>query len=134
MSQTRNLTVNQGETFSTNVIAYTSNSSGQFSANLYQYANGAGQLRKSYTSASQTANLVVTIHQAGTSNTAGVVTLSMNSFTTNAIAHGRYVYDVELRGQEELDEGWCDGSKENETLRVCQGTITINPNVTRWDW
>lgn len=133
MSQTRNLTVNQGETFSTNVIAYTSNASGQFSANLYQYANGAGQIRKTYSSASQTANLVVTIHQAGTSNTAGIVTLSMNSFTTNAIAHGRYVYDVELRGQAAV-VGYSDGSKENETLRVCQGTITIKPNVTRWDW
>ena len=133
MSQTRNLTVNQGETFSTNVIAYTSNTSGQFAANLYQYANGAGQIRKTYTSAAQTANLTIAIHQAGTSNTAGVVTISMNSFTTNAISHGRYVYDVELRGGA-LVVGFSDGTKEDETLRVVQGTITVNPNVTIWDW
>ena len=62
MAQQVNLIVDQGSSWSSNVIVYTGNSTGTFTANLYQYANGAGQIRKSYTSSTQTANLSVDIH------------------------------------------------------------------------
>jgi len=98
MAQQKNLIVDQGTNWSANVIAYTSNSTGTFTANLYQFANGAGQIRKSYTSSTQTANLSVNIHPEGSGNTGGVITLSMNNTITGAITGGRYLYDVEMIG------------------------------------
>jgi len=132
MAQQVNLIVDQGSHWSANVIAYTSNSTGTFTANLYQYANGAGQIRKSYTSTSQTANLVVDIHPAGSGNT-GTITLSMNNSITGAITGGRYLYDVEIIGGPDVT-GYSTGNEFNNILRVCEGIITISSQVTKWDW
>ena len=133
MAQQKNLIVDQGSSWSTNVIAYTSNSTGTFTANLYQFANGAGQIRKSYTSSTQTANLSVDIHPAGSGNTGGVVTLSMNNSITGTITGGRYLYDVEMVGGPTVT-GYSDGTEENNIYRVCEGIITIAPQTTKWDW
>ena len=133
MAQQKNLIVDQGSSWSTNVIAYASNSTGTFTANLYQFANGAGQIRKSYTSSTQTANLSVDIHPAGSGNTGGVITLSMNNSITGAITGGRYLYDVEMVGGPAVT-GYSDGTEDNNIYRVCEGIITIAPQTTKWDW
>jgi len=132
MAQQKNLIVDQGSNWSVNVIAYTSNSTGTFTANLYQFANGAGQIRKSYTSATQTANLSVYIHPAGSGNN-GTITLSMNNSTTGGITGGRYLYDVEMVGGPKI-RGASDGTENNNIYRVCEGIITIAPQTTKWDW
>ena len=133
MANQVNLIVDQGSSWSVNVIAYPSNSTGTFTANLYQFANGAGQMRKSYTSSSQTANLSVDIHPGGSGNTGGVITLSMNNTTTGAITGGRYLYDVEMVGGPTVT-GYSDGTEDNKIYRVCEGIITIAPQTTKWDW
>ena len=132
MAQQVNLIVDQGSHWSSNVIVYTGNSTGTFTANLYQYANGAGQIRKSYESSSHTANISVDVHPAGSSNN-GTITLSMNNSVTGVITGGRYIYDVELVGGPAV-EGFSDGTEDNNILRVCEGIITISPQVTKWDW
>ena len=140
MAQQKNLIVDQGSDWSVNVIAYTSNSTGTFTANLYQFANGAGQIRKNYSQTNQTANLVVSIHPSGSGNT-GTVTLSMNSYTTGGIALEatqpvRYLYDVEIIGGPAVPGPpiYSDGSEENKIYRICEGFITVNPQITKWDW
>ena len=132
MARQVNLIVDQGSYWSANIVVYTSNSIGTFTANLYQYANGAGQIRKLYAS-SLRANLSVDIHPAGSSNLSGTVVLSMNSTTTSGITDGRYVYDVELRGGPAVT-GYSDGTEYNNIYRVCEGIITIAPQTTKWDW
>ena len=133
MAQQKNLIVDQGSSWSANVITYTSNSTGTFTANLYQYANGAGQIRKSYTSANSTANIAVDIHPDGSGNTGGVITLTMNNSITGGITGGRYVYDVEIVGGPAVT-GYSSGAEDNNILRVCEGIITISSQVTKWDW
>ena len=133
MAQQVNLIVDQGSNWSANIIAYASNSTGTFTANLYQYANGAGQIRKSYASTSQSANIAVDIHPAASGNTGGVITLTMNNSTTGGITGGRYVYDVEIVGGPAVT-GYSSGAEDNNILRVCEGIITISPQVTKWDW
>jgi len=81
MAQQKNLIVDQGSHWSANIIVYTSNATGTFAANVYQYANGVGQIRKSYTSANSTANIAVDIHPSGSANN-GTITLSMNNPVT----------------------------------------------------
>jgi hypothetical protein len=132
MAQQKNLIVDQGSSWSVNVIAYASNSTGTFTANLYQFANGAAQIRKSYTSANSTANIFVNIHPSGSANN-GTITLSMNNSVTGAITGGRYLYDVEIAGGPAV-AGFSDGSENNKILRVCEGTITISPQITKWNW
>jgi len=132
MAQQKNLIIDQGSHWSANIIVYTSNATGTFSANLYQYANGVGQIRKSYTSANSTANIAVDIHPSGSANN-GTITLSMNNSVTGAITGGRYLYDVEIAGGPAVT-GFSDGSENNKILRVCEGTITISPQITKWDW
>lgn len=73
---------------------------------------GAAQMRKHYTSSAQTAFAVAVANN-------GVVTLTMNSATTNAISAGRYVYDCELR------------SASNVVSRIVEGVVTVTPQVTR---
>lgn len=73
---------------------------------------GAAQMRKHYTSTAQTAFTVTVANN-------GVVTLTMNSATTNAISSGRYVYDCELR------------SSANIASRLIEGIVTVTPQVTR---
>tara|TARA_Y100000996_G_scaffold151836_2_gene117009 strand:+ start:232 stop:645 length:414 start_codon:yes stop_codon:yes gene_type:complete len=136
MATHQNLIVDQGSHWSANVTVYTSNSTGQYSANLYQYANGAGQIRKSHSTSANgtnaTANLVVDIHPAGSGNT-GTITLSMNSATTGGITAGRYVYDVEIVGGPAV-VGYSSGDENNKILRAVEGIVTITPQVTTWDW
>jgi hypothetical protein len=73
----------------------------------------AAQMRKSYytnTSVSFTAEITLPED--------GEVTISLTAVQTSAIKAGRYVYDIEITG-------------EGETLRVLEGIVVINPEVTK---
>ena len=48
----------------------------------------------------------------------GEVTISLTAVQTSAIKAGRYVYDIEITG-------------DGETLRVLEGIVVINPEVTK---
>jgi hypothetical protein len=73
----------------------------------------AAQMRKSYytnTSVSFTAEITLPED--------GEVTISLTAVQTSAIKAGRYVYDIEITG-------------DGETLRVLEGIVVINPEVTK---
>ena len=120
MSYEHNLFIPQGSDWTANVIFYTSNTTGRFVVDTSAYANGAGQLRKCYSS-NASANLVVTLPADGAAN--GIVTLALDNATTSGITDGRYLYDVEV-----ITSG-------GTITQVVRGTITIHPSMTRsWDW
>jgi len=75
----------------------------------------SSSIRKSYYSSSVTANLTVTVLNAGSGN----VQLSMNSATTANIKAGRYLYDVKM----------VDGSSVK--TRIIEGVITVYPQITK---
>ena len=136
MARQVNLSVDQGTDWSQNVVAYI-NATSSTTINLYQFANGTGMMRKSYDSVSLTANIAVDIHPMASAN-AGIVTLSINNSTTSSIAHGRYLYDVEIIGGPTTKDTaalWTDGTEENKVYRICEGILTIRPQITKdWDW
>jgi len=74
---------------------------------------GAAQMRKTYSSLSNTA-FIVNIDIG-----AAEVSLSMDANTTGGIAAGRYVYDCELI------------SSANTISRLVEGIVTITPQVTK---
>ena len=109
MAEKVNLVIDQGTTFTAQFEIYDEND------DLIDFSNytGNSQLRKSYFS-SNSYSFVISLSNNG------LVTLSMNSYTTNSISAGRYVYDVEV---------------ENNALgiktRIVEGVITITPQVTK---
>lgn len=74
-----------------------------------------GQIRKSYTSANATANLVITITDAANGNTE----ITIDSANTSNISFGRYVYDVIAK------------DTSNTTSRIVEGIVTVTPRVTK---
>ena len=104
-----NITIDQGTDFSTSINVTDDNGD---AVDLSGYT-GAAQMRKHYTS-STASDFTIAITAA-----TGVVQLSMNAATTNAISAGRYVYDCELT----------DGS--GVVSRVVEGVVTVTPGVTR---
>ena len=81
-------------------------------ANLTGYTV-AGQIRKSYDSTTYTA------FSASVSNaTGGTVSIALTAAQTNALASGRYVYDVEIT----------DAS--GVVTRMIQGRATVSPGIT----
>ena len=112
MAAKANIIVDQGTTFSTQVTVTSANGS---ALSLSGYT-AAAQLRKHYASANST-SFNVTI--ASNSQT-GVITLELPANTTQTLAAGRYVYDLEIY------------SSSNTTVtRVVEGIVTITPGVTR---
>lgn len=73
-----------------------------------------GQIRKSYQSVNK-----VDFTTEITDATNGVFNISLTAAQTAAIKEGRNVYDIEL----------FDGS--GQVIRLMEGTITVNPEVTR---
>lgn len=104
-----NLQIDQGTHFSTTIDV--TDDDGNI-VNLTGYT-GAAQMRKHYTSSSQTAFTVLI------SPLLGEVTLSMNAATTGTITAGRYVYDCEL------------ASSSNVVSRLIEGIVSVSPQVTR---
>ena len=103
-----NIVIDQGTDYTTNINVTDENDN---AVDLTGYT-GAAQMRKHYTSSAQTAFTVTVANN-------GIVTMTMNSATTNAIAAGRYVYDCELR------------SASNVVSRLIEGVVTVTPQVTR---
>ena len=104
------LTVDQGATFNAQIDITDDSGNAQ---NLTGYSV-AGQIRKTYDSTTFTA------FSASVSNaTGGTITISLTATQTNALAAGRYVYDVEIT------------SGGGVVTRVLEGQVEVTPGVTR---
>ena len=109
MAQIQNLFIDQGTTFS---LSLTVNDQNGDLKDLTEYTVAA-QMRKSYytnTAINFTAEVSLPLD--------GEVTISLTAVQTSAIKAGRYVYDIEITG-------------DGETLRVLEGIVVINPEVTK---
>lgn len=110
MATKANLVIDQGTTFSVTLDLTDDNgdilSLGGFTAN--------SQLRKWYTSSNSTA------FETSINTASGQISLTLTSQQTEALAAGRYVYDVELTD-----------SASNAVSRVVEGIVTVTPQVTR---
>jgi hypothetical protein len=109
MATIQNLYIDQGTTFSLSLTV-----SDQFGdiKNLTDYTVAA-QLRKSYYSSTSTNFTAVK-----SAPTDGEITISLTATQTSALKAGRYVYDIEI-------------TSEVETIRVLEGIIVVNPEVTK---
>ena len=110
MATKANLVIDQGTTFSTTLNLTDEN--GDILQLTGFYANS--QIRKWYTS-SNAVNFVTSIN-----TNSGTITLTLDANTTNSLAAGRYVYDVEITE-----------SSSNAVSRVVEGIVTVTPGVTR---
>jgi hypothetical protein len=109
MAQIQNIYIDQGTTFSLSLVV---NDQTGDPKDLTDYT-AAAQMRKSYytnTSINFTAEISLPED--------GEVTISLTAVQTSAIKAGRYVYDIEITG-------------DGETLRVLEGIVVINPEVTK---
>lgn len=109
MARKNNLVIDQGSTFSTNLVALTDENGDVIPLSGYT-ANS--QLRKWYTSNNSVA------FSTSINVDSGVITLSLSSNQTSNLVAGRYVYDVEI-------------SNGSVISRVSEGIVTVTPNVTR---
>lgn len=112
MAAKANIIVDQGTTFSTQVTVTSANGS---PLSLAGYTASA-QLRKHYASANSTSFSVAIASNSQT----GVITLELPASTTQTLAAGRYVYDLEIYN-----------SGNTVVTRVVEGIVTITPGVTR---
>jgi hypothetical protein len=109
MAQIQNIYIDQGTTFSLSLGVNDQNGDPK---DLTDYT-AAAQMRKSYyTNTSIDFTAEVSLPEDGE------VTISLTAEETSAIKAGRYVYDIEITG-------------EDETLRVLEGIVVINPEVTK---
>jgi hypothetical protein len=111
MATIRNLTIDQGSTFSVSIEL--SDALGN-PLDLSDYVARA-QMRKSYGSNSFT-EFSVSISD---NPAAGGISLALTSEQTRTLRPGRYVYDIEIENEEE-------GVK-----RILEGIVTVTPEVTR---
>jgi|688.fasta_scaffold1547727_1 hypothetical protein len=109
MATKANLVIDQGATWNSTVTL--TDPDGNY-IDLSSYT-GAAQMRKHYTSSTATAFTV----QLGGAN--GTITLSLSANATGNVSAGRYLYDVELT------------DSSGTISRVFEGSVTVNPNVTR---
>lgn len=109
MAEKTNLVIDQGSTYSSNVVLKDINGD---PVPLSGYTANS-QMRRWYTSSNVTASFATSINTA-----TGTITLSLSSAQTAAIPSGRYVYDVEIS----------DGSI---VTRVAEGIVTVTPEVTK---
>lgn len=112
MANIANLTMDQGSTFTFNVILETLTDTPW---NLISWS-ARGQMRKAYSSASATVSFTATHNGNG-----GKITCTLTSAQTAAIAHGEYLYDVEIY----------DTADPPVVHRVVEGKIKVKPEVTK---
>ena len=108
-----NIIINQGSTFSANVVAYVNTSSSSV-LTLTDYTANA-QIKKSYYHANTAATFNVWIQDA----TAGIVNLVLDPANTVAMTDGKYVYDVMV------------SSAGGVKTRIVEGIATITPGVAQ---
>jgi hypothetical protein len=109
MAQIQNIYIDQGTTFSLSLVVNDQNGDPK---DLSDYTVAA-QMRKSYYT-----NTSINFTAAVSLPEDGEVTISLTAIQTSAIKAGRYVYDIEITG-------------DGETLRVLEGIVVINPEVTK---
>jgi len=109
MATVQNIYIDQGTTYS---LALTVSDQFGDVKNLSDYT-AAAQMRKSYYS-----NTAIDFTAEISAPTTGEVTISLTAEQTSAIKAGRYVYDIEI-------------SSELETIRVLEGIVVVNPEVTK---
>jgi hypothetical protein len=109
MAQIQNIYIDQGTTFSLSLAVNDQNGDPK---DLSDYTASAQMRRSYYTNTSINFTADVSLPEEGE------VTISLTAVQTSAIKAGRYVYDIEITG-------------EGETLRVLEGIVVINPEVTK---
>lgn len=110
MAIKKNLFIDQGSTFSSNVTAY---DSAGVALNLTGYTS-RGMVKKWYSS-----NSSVSFNTSIPTPNTGIVNIALSANTTSAMSFGRYVYDVEI-----VDAG-------GAVTRIIEGILTLNPEVTQ---
>ena len=106
-----NLIIDQGTDFSKELTVTDDDGD---AVNLTGYT-AAGQSRKHFSSTTAT-NFTCTF---ASDRTTGKVTISLGRTVTEALAYGRYMYDVEIT------------NSSNTRTRLLEGIATITPEVTR---
>lgn len=109
MAQIQNIYIDQGTTFSLSLAVNDQNGDPK---DLSDYTAAAQMRRSYYTNTSINFTTEISLPEDGE------VTISLTAVQTSAIKAGRYVYDIEITG-------------EGETLRVLEGIVVINPEVTK---
>lgn len=109
MATIQNLYIDQGTTFSLTLIVTDQNNDLK---DLTDYTVSA-QMRKSYYTSSS-----VSFTASASMPEEGEITISLTATQTSALKAGRYVYDIEI-------------ASEVETLRVLEGIVVVNPEVTK---
>ena len=107
---TYNFILEQGATFNRQLTVKDDGSA----MNLTGYSV-ASKMRSTHDSSTVVGTFTCTISNA----TGGIITMSMTNSTTGAIEEGIYVYDLEMT------------SGSGVVTRLMQGTVTVNPEVTR---
>ena len=109
---TYDLVIDQGSDFAIDLTI----TEGGLAKNLSTYS-GRAQIRSTHASSSVAASFTCSTVGAAAD---GVLKMELPSATTTSMAAGRYVYDLELY----------TGS-DAVVKRLLEGTVTINPEVTR---
>jgi hypothetical protein len=112
MALIRNISIDQGSTYNAEVVIYDDQA---VVLDLTNYPNAKMQIKRNYTSINVTANPVC----GSSSDTTGIVSISMTSADTLAIPAGRYVYDLII-----------SNADDSEIIRVLEGIATVAPGVT----
>lgn len=107
------LNIDQGTSFSS-VITVNDDDTGD-PINLATY-NAKSQIRSSYYTQNPTAEFICTMSDSANGN----VQISLPASVTSNITPGRYVYDLVI-----------NTANNDIVIRVVEGTVTINPGVTR---
>jgi len=109
MATIQNLYIDQGTTFSLAIVVSDQNGDAK---DLTEFTV-RGQLRKSYYSSTS-----ISFTAVKSTPLEGEITISLTPTQSSALKAGRYVYDIEIESDE-------------ETLRVLEGIVVVNPEVTR---
>jgi uncharacterized membrane protein YfhO len=109
MAQIQNIFIDQGTTFSLSLAVNDQNGDLK---DLTGYTVAAQMRRSYYTTTATSFTATVSLPEDGE------VTISLTAVQTSAVKAGRYVYDIEITG-------------DGETLRVLEGIVVINPEVTK---
>lgn len=107
---TYNFILDQGATFTRQLTVKDNDSA----MDLTGYSV-ASKMRSTHDSSTVVGTFTCTISNAS----GGIITMSMPASTTAAIEEAIYVYDIEIT------------SPSSVVTRLMQGTVTVNPEVTR---